>query len=171
MSAHGKLIPKQLVDHAYKPGSAWKGNGAGRPKTPRKLDFVDHLREYFDEESTFTLGNGKSEVMPRSKFFATMIGQAAISSGQPQLRRECIGIVIDTLWPKAKEAPAPFIQVNEHHGPTAIGFFTHVDRLADGAPVTPELIVEALRLDSEGKLDSATLADLYGNGNEQEPKA
>lgn len=154
MTHKGNLVRKTMAEHCFKPGQS--GNPLGKPKNVKGKGFVEYLKAFFDEEILRTK-DGKTTKVPRAQYFAEMVGTAALSSQQPQLRRECIGIVIDTLWPKPKEA-RPFIQITEHHDHRAIGFFTHVEKMADGQPITPKLVLEALRRDAAGEFDDALMA-------------
>lgn len=139
----GNLVPAHLIPTQFKPGQS--GNPLRKNTHPKKKAFVDYLGEFYDEMVTVDVF-GKKEEWPRAKVFARMIGKAAMESGQVNLKRDCIGIVIDTLWPKPKDT-RPFIQITANHDDRAIGFFQRCEAMLDGAPMTADSIVECLQRD------------------------
>ena len=156
----GNMVPKHLAEHSFKPGVS--GNPLGKPKRVKKKGFAEYLGEFFEDEIPVTV-DGKMELWPRAKYLAHSIGEAAMKSNIIPLRKECIGIVIDTLWPKPKDV-RPFIQITEHHDNRAIGFFTHVEKLADGRQITPAIMLEALESEV---FDEETLNRMYPDESEE----
>lgn len=148
VSHKGNPIPPGL--NPWKPGQS--GNPGGRP---RKLDFVDHLKGFFDEQVPNPRPQGP-KMIPRLQYLAIMIGLGALrEDGNPLLKRDCVKIVVDTLMPsRAKlEARIPIIAINPQiHCETAINFIAHLEAAAVGGEITPDIVLDLLDKHAKGRL-------------------
>lgn len=147
LTHHGKLIPKQIADHCWKKGQS--GNPLGKPRKKKEPGLAEHLKQFFDVTVTRER-DGIRETVTRAQMLAEIIAIEAMRGTQPAVRRECLRIVVDTLWPIPKE-PIALLQITESHTERTIGFFADLEKMTDGEPVTPALLLEAYRKDFAGE--------------------
>lgn len=151
----GKLVPKQLVDNQWKPGQS--GNPSGKPRKKKEPGLAEYLKQFFDV-TVKRERDGVTETVSRAQMLAEIIAIEAMQGTQPAVRRECLRIVVDTLWPIPKE-PTTLLQITEHHTHRTIGFFADLEKLSGGEPITHQLLLDAYRKDFAGEFIDQETSD------------